>query len=372
MACAGGLCNSLGGPPYFADGSYILYFNSTGNNLNPPVDASSADIYYFTTLGGVITGHSSFDTTTHFIHVDPTVGSTTATTTTIGAHLYVNENDYVSGTYLSMSFTNQTVSLLGGSALDAFNSSFQSALSITIPLVSGENTVSTTTTFTSAGRTNATYRIVIPDTGFLATLGFGSDSVFSTTTSFFVGYATPLDNAVSQGADSTAQYILTGTTTGATTIVNCGAILTGGLVPCLVSLVVPSPQVISDDFTRLRNGFLSAWPLGYVTRFVSIFTASTSAPIPVLSAVIPAGIVGSGSRITLDLNHSLDYILNRVPSSISTTTQTFYEVTSYYWNILVYLGLAFYILRRVLGFHIIPTINKEGGVGDKPYGPQRP
>jgi len=112
---------------------------------------------------------------------------------------------------------------------------------------------------------------------------------------------------------------------------------------------------------------------------VEIFTSSTTSALPVLSATVPSGIVGTGSHIDLDLNHSLDFILNADIGSFSnesaSSTKTFYEFTSRYWDIMVYMALAFYILRRILGGHLIPhinPINEYGGVGDKPYGPKKP
>jgi len=142
-------------------------------------------------------------------------------------------------------------------------------------------------------------------------------------------------------------------------------------------LFIPDALSLRTSIEALRNGVLATWPVGYVTRIVEILNASTTAELPVFYAKIPNGVMGAGAEITLDLNHSLDFILNATTSSFAnisaSSTDTFYEFTSTYWNTIIYILLALYILRRILGSHIIPKgINEYGGVGDKPYGPNKP
>lgn len=340
--------------------------NGTGGMLNCVGDApigGVSDLYFqINTEGsGIITNE------TRFISVIPVASSTVATTTTIGASLYIKPSDYKEGMYLQMSFTNQSVSLLGGSVLDAWNSASGQGREIRLPLSSGSNNVSTTTTFITAGKNTGIYKIVSPTfTSSIPILGvlFSPSIVLSTSTYFFVGQKTSFDSAVELGGESLTEYILTGTTTGANTITNCANIATSGIVPCLVSLVVPSSQTLTDDITRLRNGFLSSWPLGYITRIITILTASTTASLPVLSATVPNGVVGAGAHITLDLNHSLDYILYSNVGSFAnesaSSTDTFFNITNYYWKIMVYLAVAFYIMRRIMGSHIVPHFHPHG------------
>lgn len=315
--------------------------------------------------------------TTRFISIDPSFEEYVSTTTTIGAQVYINADDYEDGMYLSMSFTNQTLSLVGGSALDAFNSANNTGQEIKLPLSVGLNNVSTSTTFLSAGRTNGTWKVISPSFfGTLPIIGFlfPTNNVIATTSYFYIGYKSGLDSAVDLGGASLSEYILTGTTTGANTILNCSNLLSGGITPCITSLLIPNAVTLQNDFTRLRDGFLSVWPLGYVSRLIEIFLDTATSSIPVFSATIPNGIVGAGSTISLDLNHSIDYVLNATSYPYSATSSTFYETTSFYWNIIVYVLLGLYILRRVIGSHIIDdnpllqnTKTKSGGVSDDTY-----
>jgi len=291
--------------------------------------------------------------TTRFISIDPYFEEVVSTTTDIGAEIYINEDDYEEGMYLSMSFTNQSMSLIGGSALDAFNSATDRGQEIKIPLVVGNNSVSTSTTFLSAGKTEGTW--TIKNDGFLSGLPFigflfSSNNLISTSSYFYVGYATGLDNAVDQGGASVAQYILTGTTTGANTIVNCGDILNGGITPCLVSLVVPNSVTFSADMTRLRNGFLSVWPLGYITRFIEILTTTSTSSLPVISYTTASSSMFGIIDIDLDPFGSLSSSDSPMLfESDGTNPKTIWEIMEYPTYVVVGLMLLFMIIHDLTG-----------------------
>jgi len=371
-ACAGSSSN-FAGLRFGHTGAGTDQFSLMGNPVNvgsvwksDNTQVGTGSFAYQLCDAGGCSGGFQSTTTTRFISITPATASTTATTTTIGAEVYINPDDFESGTYLSMSFTSQTLSLTGGSALDAFNSATGRGEDIQLPLVSGYNNVSTTTTFLMAGRTNGNWKVISPS--FLGTLPvvgflFPTNNLIATSSYFYYLFKTGLDDSVDLGADSVAEYILTGTTTGANTILNCSNLLSGGLTPCIVSLFVPNATTLSADFTRLRDGFLSTWPLGYLTRFIGIFLSSATSTIPTFSATIPSGVVGAGSHISLDLNGALNPILNATSSTFvsaeATSTQTFYQITSRYWDIFVYLALAFYILRRLLGSKVVPHLHHK-------------
>jgi len=98
------------------------------------------------------------------IVTDPTHREVVATTTMVGATVYVNPDEWVEGTYLRINLVNNTLQNgIGGSALDAWQSAFGG---IDLPLSSGYNQVSTSTTFTMAGQVNASWQIRQPSLGF--------------------------------------------------------------------------------------------------------------------------------------------------------------------------------------------------------------
>jgi len=343
------------------DGNYIFSFETNGTsagcNAYSESGGSACDYYILINVtGGIYTSSQAppDNTLTRWISVTPEVATTTATTTTIGAVIYINENDYEEDMYLSMSFTNQTLSLTGGSALDAFNSASGQGLEIHLPLTSGYNNVSTTTTFLYAGRTDGKYSV--ESDSFISSLPlfgdfFNPNTLIASTTYFYVGFKSGLDNAVDLGASSVSQYLLTGTTTGANTILNCSNLLSGGITPCVISLFVPNAVTFGDDLLRLRNGFLSVWPLGYVTRFVEIFVTTSTSSLPVISYSTASTSMFGAIDINFDPFGSLndpDNPINYV-SDNEEDPQTIWEIMEYPITIVVYLMLLFMIIHDLTG-----------------------
>lgn len=130
---------------------------------------------------------------------------------------------------------------------------------------------------------------------------------------------------------------------------------------CISYLFIPNSQQIDNNINTLKNSFINRVPIGYVTRVYNILNSTSTKSIPVLSATIPTGYPGSGSSISLDVNGVLDDVLDRNPvlGSYATTTETFYSITSYYWNIIVYLLFAFYIIRRIIGAHLFGNLKHK-------------
>lgn len=306
----------------------------------------------FSVLDGFI-DPSSIDESSRIIVTEPYNEEIVSTTTQIGATIFISDLDYVDGMYFSYNLINNTLQNgIGGSALDAWNSAFND---FSFDLVPGLNVISTTTTFELNGQVNASWRVYVPNTTFLIG-SFLPDNIFlSTTTEFTVTRKTGLDIAMSSSTSVLISSLITGTTTQS--IIRCNPV-DFDITTCLVSLFIPPQSVLEHDFNQLRDGFLSRWPLGYVTRFITIFSNTASSSLPVLRATVPPGIPGTGSSLVLDLNGVLDPFLNSTIGSFSnvsaSSTQTLYEFTSYYWEIIVYLALGLYILRRILGLHLIP------------------
>ena len=188
---------------------------------------------------------------------------------TITAHLYVNDSDYHDDMYLNISFTNDTLSLQGGSALDAWNSAWNTGstggfASIKIPLVSGDNTVSTTTTnFISDGRVSASWSVQSPT--FWSSLWligdlFSGSTLIATSTTFIVGAKTFTDVAMDSMGEGLANAILFGTTTNIigsnfdekSCLPLSDYFNMGG---CLKGLIIPSPLSLNTMFTQAKEGF---------------------------------------------------------------------------------------------------------------------
>ncbi len=125
-----------------------------------------------------------------------------------------------------------------------------------------------------------------------------------------------------------------------------------------IALFVP----LDSDWNKLvedtKNNLSTAFPIGYIYDFFDIMSTSTSGSLTVLDATFPSALGFGEHTIHLDVAHSLDYILNATTgpyrNNSASSTQTFYQITSGYWKIAVYLLTLFYLLGRILGSGIIP------------------
>jgi hypothetical protein len=125
-------------------------------------------------------------------------------------------------------------------------------------------------------------------------------------------------------------------------------------VPCLVSIIVPGATSTGLLITQWRNNVIGRLP------FVGALFTTATGTVPVISATIPTGIVGAGQTITLDINHSIDWLLNAT-SSFSTSTATLYQRTIGYWQIALYLLFVLYVLSRVFSHDLFGSYGSVGG-----------
>jgi len=319
------------------------------NHTNPEGYNRDVTRYFYSTrniyaTSSALLATASTSLQTRIVTTDPTHQEIVATSTTIGASVYISPEDYREGMYLLVNMVNNTLSATGGFALDAWNAAFGG---IRFTLNSGVNNVSTTTIFDRIGQVNVNWYVKTPNTTPLIGWFFADQTIVASSTKFVVVEMTALDIVMASTSDVLINALITGTTTQS--VIRCNP-FNFDITVCVLSLLYPSQEVLKSNFDRLRNDLLEKWPLGYVTRIIDILNASTTTSIPVINATIPTGIAGAGSTIYLDPNGAIDYILNASASDsgFGSSTDTLYETTSYYWNILVYTLLALYILRRIL------------------------
>jgi len=126
---------------------------------------------------------------------------------------------------------------------------------------------------------------------------------------------------------------------------------------CIYNLIFPNNISYPRLFNQMKEVYGRAWPIGYVTRFYEILSSSTPLYIT-FTAQLPNNLVGVVPPITLDFNGILDNTLNSKASDYGygSSTETLYETTSYYWDIIIYIAMGLYMLRRIIGSHIIPKI----------------
>lgn len=128
-------------------------------------------------------------------------------------------------------------------------------------------------------------------------------------------------------------------------------------INCLAFLFVPDAGLLSDSVNEFKDEVLTRFPLGYVTDFVSLIGTSTPSSAVVFEMTVPSSLPGGGSQLALSVAGVLDPILDARIDDFETSTEddarTFYEITYDYWLIFVALATLFYLLRRVLGSHLI-------------------
>lgn len=126
-------------------------------------------------------------------------------------------------------------------------------------------------------------------------------------------------------------------------------------VACVYFFFIPAQDDIAVFVSVFRNTVLATIP------FIGSFWTSTAKALPVISATIPNGVVGAGASITLDVAHSIDYILNATTSSFTnasaSSTKTFYEITSPYWNAFIYILLGLYFISRIISMRLFGDLD---------------
>jgi len=138
---------------------------------------------------------------------------------------------------------------------------------------------------------------------------------------------------------------------------------------CAGVLFIPDQGLLNDSLDSLKENVLNRFPLGYVTDFVSIVATTSTSSLTVIDAYTPSVLPGGGSHIRLDLAGVFDTMLYATTSKYAnvsaSSTRTFYEITSDYWKIIVYVTAFLYILGRIVGTQSVPQgFGKHGALSD--------
>jgi len=310
------------------------------------------------------------DTSTRIISTEPAGGSVNATSTSFvfSADGYLNEDDLNSGTQVILRVHNLYATqsnLIGPLFSGLFGSPFSTEgqepfdeTYETTLIESGDFEVNKVASVLGIGEyfMDITIR---KSSGFL---GLFNDTVFSTSTSFLVATTTAFgqfSEVINASIASTTEALSNGidacSWTGDFDFFGC-------LYSLAIVLFIPDPSGLNQMFDDLKSEALDSFPLGYITDFFSIVSTSTIGTLTPFSATVPTILPGAGSHISLDITNGFDWLLNSTTgpfiSPEASTTVTFYEYTSTYWEILVYVLAGLYILRRILGSHLVPHIGK--------------
>jgi len=314
------------------------------------------------------------DTSTRIITTTPANGDTvsSSTPTTIGATGYINPSDYDSDEFIRLSFEDR---------INYYSIIRNVPRVIDIPISSsGSFSVSTSTDPFTEGTVNAKYSIENP-TLVSNTLGwvfsgqsplwgnlfnngnpiFGPEVVVSTTTQFVSGARTFLDVATASSTTALNNF-LSGIDLS-TVLYDCypthlslGSCLVDVIVPptCSINSHDPScPPGHTDGLVQIaQTGFLSYAPFGYLTRFLVIANATTTATssLPHVGFTVPSYLPGAGAVFDFNVFGNLMGTTSILGTATSTASgKTIKEIVEPWWNAFWLLVLILAVIVRLLG-----------------------
>lgn len=338
---------SNGNGNWFVGGTanYTGYpYGTTGTWTEGCYQCNNLTAVYFILYGSIPN-----DTTTRINTVTPYNGELTATSTTFALNItgYINDNDFEEGMEIETFIQSYTADMLVGQAMYLP----QVYKSFTFPIsTSGSFDISTTTNMQNAVLGNWRYITKVTKPRFtISGFDFMTQTLVSTSTSFKIATSTGYDKLLEEidliGED------LAGLESAYDCNVDFSSIFSlENFRQCIGFLFVPSKSVIDEAIQDTKEEILVKFPIGYVTDFITILTDTSTSTIPSLDMTLPSAL-GFGNDLNLTLSLDVFGILLNANGGNMTDNndQTFYEFTSYYWNILIYLLTFFYILKRILG-----------------------
>lgn len=294
---------------------------------------------------------------TQIISVFPSTQQATGTPFSLGLNYYATEDDSSDDSIiLKQKIELNTAPVLGnvwGGTGDLV-ASWSNAETFEYDLQLGSNIASTSYSSTQIGLRKVT--TTITKQGYsLFGFEFGSDILLSTTTYFLIGTTTSGDSIDSSIQDAVNDITNTASSTVDLISIKCNPFNLNFNIPqCVLYLVIPSSGTASSLMTQAQQDIFTRFPFGYFTDAISILATTSTTTINVINATVPSNLPGGGANVTLTLNNPLYSILNATTSSYTnnsaSSTDTFYNITNYYWKMLVSLLFVLYVIGRFLPF----------------------
>jgi len=189
-----------------------------------------------------------------------------------------------------------------------------------------------------------------------------------TQTSYFSVGTTTESGHIQQSIASSTQESLSDIFLASGYSVNACSPLSGdfSIIDCVILLFIPDSDLTATKVGEMSDIVSNSWPIGYITDFVSIISTSTAGTLTPIDAIVPPGIPGAGTHVTLNLTGVLDPLLNATTSQFTNasanSTDTFFEITNYYWTIVCYLLVVLYLIGRLMGSHIFGHTGKHPSI----------
>jgi len=362
---------------YLESASYVFYKpNGCNTGTAPNFDFSSCTLigaFSYNNVTGEIT-----DNATTLYTLTPAGGSVlaTSTTNTLGYTGYLLESDLNEASSVYFHIENSACRLNGDcrgrsdpdeGALKAGSGSGIYFTRLVYLDNSGHFSWSTTTQGLPIGTYYVTANIM---KGGVCIIGFcfnTRDVLYSTTTSFIISTTTKADKLITENDALRAALTREGTA-----FEHCG-ISDFDLLQCgkdfLLLALIPSDEAMKHNFDLLKDGAFSYFPLGYIRRFVTVFTATTTADLPVLSYTFPSvpaiPVSLQGETLSFDPWDSMSSTSPILSiESYGDNPQTFWGITMPYIDKLIYLILVLKIVSELVGIAFLPTTGSRGALSD--------
>lgn len=315
---------------------------------------------------------------TRFIDIYPENGTTTATTSPLGAKIYANGNDFLTtgDGYGRLHIHAHQPSLFAcensGAVFDAVNTcagsnapasdfDYDYGTTTATRITSGQFDFKDFYTFLGGGKWQIEYDIQQVSTPwYFFGLSHNYTTLVSTTTTIIVGQPSPMDliqesvasstNAINVLTQQGIGSILASTTASLKSACN---IISGGfsIGDCLTLLVWPGSSAIEDDFLIVKE--LPPW--GYVFRLVDILNATTSTTtLPTIAydfaSTSPMASIGTIHFDPFGAIQQSGTLINEMVSDRS-DPKNVWQILMPVVNIFVYLVLGFMVFHDLTGIH---------------------
>lgn len=132
---------------------------------------------------------------------------------------------------------------------------------------------------------------------------------------------------------------------------------------CFYNLIFPNNTVFPALMNQAKTAYAQAWPIGYITRLITIIASSTPVKPPFISIELPVGgtleldpwdkLMGTSSLLS---NAQAEFTIN---GNTVGDGRTFREITETYWIFLWYFILGMAIIRDLLGTKKPDQINPK-------------
>ena len=274
---------------------------------NGQYDGTNTSFTNFGSIGNVSTlidgeEPTPDNTTTRIVSFSPANGATTTSPVDFELQVYVNEDDLSSiiGVRASLHNIDQNVLALGQwfspSDIYLFEDDIETA---------GLFTFSTTTPI---GDGNYRLEACIERSYFSGWFSNPFSPINDCQShQFTVGQATFIGNltqTIYGQMDQFYQEIDYGSSTVTYLSSTCNPLGDFDIRLCATFLLIPDPQAMASTTKNIRDGILTRFPIGYVTRFVEIISNPATSTLPTFTANIMIGPAASTS-LTFDIDDTL-------------------------------------------------------------------